>query len=65
MTGGDEIPRWEEHQTASGVASARAWSAALAPGAGSRLGPGDLFLSADTDEVVGHEAVHSTAGDEP
>jgi hypothetical protein len=52
MAGGDELSRWEEHQTAAGVARARSWAAALVPGAGSRLGPGDLFLSADTDEVL-------------
>jgi hypothetical protein len=46
--------RWfEDAQTAAGVEEARAWAAAL-PG---RLGQGDLFLSANTDEVLSRAAL--------
>ena len=46
--------RWfEDAQTAAGVEEARAWAAAL-PG---RLGQGDLFVSANTDEVLSRAAL--------
>ena len=53
---------FEDSETRAGVARARAWAAVQQPEYGSpgtgRLGPDDLFISANTDEVMSREALH-------
>ena len=53
---------FEDSETSAGVARARAWAAVHQPEYGSpgtgRLGPDDLFISANTDEVMSREALH-------
>ena len=49
------LVRWfEAQQTSAGVSRARSWASTV-PG---RLGPGDLFISANADEVLSREALH-------
>jgi len=54
---------FEDSETRAGVARARAWAAVHqrpeygSPGT-SRLSPDDLFISANTDEVMSREALH-------
>ena len=53
---------FEDSETSAGVARARAWAAVHLPEYGSpgtgRLRPDDLFISANTDEVMSREAFH-------
>ena len=53
---------FEDSETSAGVARARAWAAIPQPEFGSpgtgRLGPDDLFISANTDEVMSREALY-------
>ena len=50
---------FEDSETSAGVARARAWAAVHQPGnpGTGRLGPDDLFISANTDEVMSREAL--------
>ena len=48
-----DIWSYEDSQTRAGVEAVKAWS-----DAGGNLGPDDLLLSGDVDEVLGREALH-------
>ena len=59
-TDGKSFWWFEDSETSAGVDRARAWAAVLQsenPGTG-RLSPDDLFISANTDEVMSREALH-------
>jgi len=52
--GGGEDWWYEDRQTSAGVLRARAWAASKQD----RLASDDLFISADTDEVMSRDALH-------
>ena len=60
VTDKDSFWWFEDSETSAGVARARAWAAVHLPEYGSpgtdRLSPDDLFISANTDEVMSQEA---------